>query len=315
MGGITRRNFLIGAAAFGAAQLFPSLAYEGELDPKQHVFVVGDLHLTRDNPAKKGPALVSALGALVGGREGFHLIFNGDMVEFPNLAETCRNGGWQWDEFARFYISLKETGFIPHLNFGNHDGSEEFARSVLEGVIPEERIGNSSFMLGETKFILLSGMRPEELDYGFLDSELGRNREKRIVVATHFPPDKLTWIKDKAGKNPGYNLWVKKEILERIANARADILFSHAHAPFAGTYTSCGLKEMLRVVGTPSVTYTLPYLKTDFRPPQVAGITVLDVRDFMKAKFFDGKRAFNPQRLRVESRKGRFEPGPLRIGQ
>ena len=305
----------MGAAAFGAAKLIPSVAFGEEFEPENNVFVVGDLHLTRDNPAKKGPALVSALGELVGGREGFHLIFNGDMVEFPNLAETCRTGGQQWEEFARLYVSLREVGFVPHLNFGNHDGSEEFARDILRGLVPEGHIGDSSFMLGETKFILLSGIHPEKLDAGFLDSELGKNREKRVVVATHFPPDKLTWINDKAGKNPGYNLWVKKEILERIANARADILFSHAHAPFAGTYTSCGLKEMLRVVGTPSVTYTLPYLKTDFRPPQVAGVTVLDVRDFMKAKFFDGKRAFNPQRLRVESKKGRFEPRPLRIGQ
>ena len=309
----------MGAAAFGVAKLIPSVAFGEEegLTPKEHVFVVGDLHLTHSGKYTyvKTSRMVSALKELAEGKEGFHLIFNGDIVEFPNLAESCKNGGWQWEEFARLYISLRKLGFIPHLNFGNHDGSEGFARDILRGLVPEEHIGDSSFMLGETKFILLSGIHPSKLDSGFLDSELRRDREKRVVVATHFPPDKLTWIKDKWGKNPGYNLWVKKEMLERIANARADLLFSHAHAPFAGTYTSCGFKEMLRVVGTPSVTYTLPYLKTDFRPPRVAGITVLDVRDFMKAKFFDGKRAFRPTRVRMESRKGRYEPRPLRIGQ
>ena len=242
-------------------------------------------------------------------------VMQGDMLEFPNLAETCKSGGWQWEEFARLYLSLREAGFVPHLNFGNHDGSEHFAWEVLRGTVSPEYIGNSSFVVGETKFILLSGIHPEKLDAGFLGSELESEKGKRIVVATHFPPDKLTWIKDKFGKEPGYNLWVKKEILETIVRARADVLCSHAHSPFAGTYSSCRFKEKLRVVGTPSVTYTLPYLRTDFRPPRVAGITVLDVRKFLRAKYFDGKKAFRPPHLRVESRKGTYQPRPLRVGQ
>ncbi|MBD3398321.1 hypothetical protein GF412_03870 [Candidatus Micrarchaeota archaeon] len=314
--GITRRQLLVGAAALGAAKLIPSgaIGEEDEFDPGKHVFVVGDLHLTNtDNPRGRAEMLVSSLEFLAGGKKGFHLIFNGDMLEFPNLAETCKNGGWQWEEFARLYLSLRELGFVPHLNFGNHDGSEHFAWEVLRGVISPEYIGNSSFVVGETKFILLSGIHPEKLDAGFLDSELESGKGKRLVVATHFPPDKLTWVRDKFGKKPGYNLWVKKEILETIVRARADVLCSHSHSSFAGIYSGCGLKEKIRVVGTPSVTYTLPYLRTDFRPPQVAGITVLDVRDFMKAKYFDGKKAFRPPHLRVESRKGTYRPRPLRV--
>lgn len=314
--GITRRQFLVGAAAFGAVELLPSTSYEWELEPKKHVFVVGDLHLTNnDEPRRRASILVSALKELAGGQEGFHLIFNGDMLEFPNLAETCKNGGWQWEEFAQLYVSLKEIGFTPHLNFGNHDGSEQFAWEILKGLVPEEHIGNSSFVLGGTKFVLLSGIHPEKLDCGFLNSELNSGRGERLVVATHFPPDKLTWVKDKFGKKPGYNLRVKEEILESIVKARADVVCSHSHSPFAGTYSGCGLKEKIRVVGTPSVTYTLPYLRTDFKPRQVAGITVLDVRDFMKAKYFDRKKAFRPPHIRVESRKGTYQPRPLRVRQ
>ena len=241
------------------------------------------------------------------------MIFNGDMLEFPNLAENCRNAGWQWEEFARLYLSLRELGFVPHLNFGNHDGSEEFARNVLKGLVPEKHVGNSSFVVGETKFIVLSGIHPEKLDVGFLDSELESRKGKKPVVATHFPPDKLAWVTDKFGEKAGHNLWPKKEILESIVRARADVICSHSHAPFAGIYSSYGLGGKIRVVGTPSVTYALPYLRTDFKPQQVAGITVLDVRDFMKAKYFDGKKAFRPPHIRVESRKGRFEPRSLRI--
>ncbi len=313
---MTRRQLIVGAAVFGAAKLIPSVAFgKGKgFDPENNVFVVGDLHLTRhgNNAHEKASKLISALGELSGGREGFHLIFNGDMLEFPNLAETCENAGWQWDEFARLYIGLRNLGFIPHLNFGNHDGSEEFARYILRGLVPEGHIGNSSFVLGETKFILLSGIHPEKLDYGFLDSELSRDTEKRVIVATHFPPDKLTWIKDKFGKLPGYSLWVKKEILERISRANASVLCSHSHAPFAGMYESGGLERDLRVVGTPSITYTLPYIGTEFKPPRVLGITVLDTKSFVRgARFFNGRKAFRPARLRVESRKGRYNPFPI----
>lgn len=318
MDGITRRQLIVGAVACSAVKLLPSVAFgEGGFDPENNVFVVGDLHLTNEgNPRERASMLLSSLKHLSGGIEGFHLIFNGDMLEFPNLAESCKNGGWQWEEFARLYVSLREVGFIPHLNFGNHDGSEEVARYILRGLVPEEHIGNSSFVVGETKFVLLSGIHPEKLDYGFLDSELIRDKEKRMVVATHFPPDKMTWVKDKFGKHPGYNLWVKKEVIERISRADASVLCSHSHAPFAGMYKSHGLERNIRVVGTPSVTYTLPYLKTDFRPPRILGITVLDTRSFMReTKFFNGRKAFRPTRLRVESRKGRYVPLPLRVGR
>ncbi len=309
---INRRQFLAGASAFAAVGLLPSISYERELEPKKHVFVVGDLHLTNnDNPSGRAEILVSALKELAGGKKGFHIILNGDMLEFPNLAETCKNGGWQWEVFAQLYVSLKEIGFVPHLNFGNHDGSEKFAREILRGLAPEEHIGNSSFVLGGTKFVLLSGIHPEKLDAGFLGSELKSGKGEKLVVATHFPPDKLTWVKDKFGKEPGYNLRVKEEILESIVKARADVLCSHSHSPFSGTYSGCGLKGKIRVVGTPSVTYALPYLRTDFKPRQVAGITVLDVRDFMKAKYFDGKKPFRPPHLRIESRKGMYRPRPL----
>ncbi|MBD3390203.1 hypothetical protein GF415_04610 [Candidatus Micrarchaeota archaeon] len=309
---LSRRQLLAGAAAFGAVKLIPSISYETEPEPGNSIFVVGDLHLTRDNPSEKASALVESLASLSGGKRGFHLIFNGDMLEFPNLAETCINGEWQWEQFARLYISLKERGFIPHLNFGNHDGSEELARGVLRGTVREEHIGNSSFMVGETRFILLSGIHPEKLDVDFLDSELWAGGSRRRVVATHFPPDKLTWVTDRWGRKVGYNLWAKKELLEKIVKARADILCSHAHSPFAGTYSGCGLKQKLVVVGTPSVTYALPYLRTDFRPPRVAGITVLDVRDTIEARYFDGKRAFRPPHIRVKSRRGVYQPRPLR---
>jgi len=175
---ITRRQLIVGAAAFSALQLLPPIAFGGNtgFEPKNNIFVVGDLHLTRHSnyASKKASTILSSLKALSGGKTGFHLIFNGDMVEFPNIAKTCKNGRWQWEEFARLYISLKEIGFIPHLNFGNHDGSREFAQEVLDGLVPEEHIGNSSFVLGETKFILLSGIHPSKLDCGFLNSELSK---------------------------------------------------------------------------------------------------------------------------------------------
>ncbi|MCP4648334.1 MAG: hypothetical protein GY852_11495 [bacterium] len=311
--GITRRQLLVGAAAFGAAKLIPPVALGDDLNPENNVFVVGDLHLTNEEkPREKVSMLVSALKHLAEGKEGFHLIFNGDMVEFPNLAETCKNGGWQWEEFARLYLSVRELGFVPHLNFGNHDGSEHFAWEVLRGTVPPEYIGNSSFMVGRTKFILLSGMHPEKLDSGFLDSELGINRDKQMIVASHFPPDKLTWIRDKFGKQPGYNLWVKKEIIKMITEANASVLCSHSHSPFAGIYKSRGIEKNIMVVGTPSVTHALPYLGTEFRPPQVLGITVIDTRSFVRGtRFFNGKKAFRPARLRVESRKGTFKPLPI----
>jgi len=223
--GLTRRQLLVGAAAFGAAKLIPSVALgeERELNPENDVFVVGDLHLTR-------------------------------------------HWKYAYEKASRMVSALRE----------------------------------------------LSGIHPEKLDSGFLDSELGRDREKRVVVATHFPPDKLTWIKDKFGKQPGYNLWVKEEIIRRIAKARASVLCSHSHAPFAGIYESRGLETDISVVGTPPVTYTLPYLGTEFRPPRVLGITVLDTGRFVRGtRFFNGKKAFRPARLRVESRKGTFKPLPI----
>ena len=310
---ISRRKFLAGAAAFGAVNLIPSVSYETEPEPRNHIFVVGDLHLTRDNPSEKASALVESLASISGGKRGFNLIFNGDMLEFPNLAETCSNGEQQWKQFARLYVSLKERGFIPRLNFGNHDGSEELARGALRGIVREEYIGNSSFMVGETRFILLSGIHPEKLDADFLSSELESEKVKKLVVATHFPPDKLTWVNDKWGRKVGYNLWAKKELLKTILKARAGMVCSHSHSPFAGTYSGCGLKEKLVVVGTPSVTYALPYMRTDFRPPRVTGITLVDVRDLMKTRYFDGKKAFRPPHIRVESRKGIYQPCPLRV--
>ena|GEM_PF-1800317 len=308
---ITRRQMIIGAAALGAMQLIPSLSYEGELEPKCQVFVVGDLHLTRrpKHAQEKAAMLLSSLKALAMGKVGFHLIFNGDVLEFPNLAKTCENGAWQWEEFARLYTSLREIGFIPHLNFGNHDGSEEFARDNLKGLIPDEYIGNSSFALGGTKFILLSGTHPTELDGGFLNSELESGRGRRIIVATHYPPDKLTWRRDKWGKKLSYDIWRKQKIMQMLSIAGASVVCSHSHSPFVGEYASGRLNQNLNVVGTPSVTYTLPYLKTDLKPKRVAGITIVDTRDFLRGtKFFDGKRAFRPGRLSIESKKGKYLP-------
>jgi len=314
MGGFSRREFLLSTAAFGATYLLPSSALEGELDPSHNVFVVGDLHLTNsDGVEKKAAVIVSALKTLAGGKTGFHLIFNGDFLEFPNLAKTAKNAAWQWEQFAKLLIPLKEAGFIPHLVFGNHDGEVSFGKDVLRGVIPQELIGDSSFEVAENRFILIGGIHPSELDYGFLDSELTAARGKRIIVATHYPPDKLTYLTDKFGEKVGYNLWAKPEIIQRIAKTNASIVSSHAHSPFAGSYDSCSLGRKIDVLATPSVTYTLPYLRTEFKPPRVSGITLLNLKDPVgRAKFYDGKKAFRPSRIRVDARKGRFVPLPIK---
>ena len=315
MGGVTRRKFILSTAAFGATCLLPSIAIEGELEPEQNVFVIGDLHLTNnDGVRKKAAEIVSALKTLAGGKTGFHLIFNGDFLEFPNLAKTAKNASWQWEQFAKLLLPLKEAGFIPHLVFGNHDGEVSFGKDALRGIIPSELIGDSSFEVAENRFILVGGIHPSELNYGFLDSELSAAQGKRTIVATHYPPDKLTYLNDKFGKKVGYNLWAKPEIIERIAKTNASIISSHAHSPFAGSYDSCRLGRKINVLVTPSVTYTLPYLRTEFRPARVLGITILNLKDSVgKAKFYDGKKAFRPSGIRVDARKGSFVPLPVRL--
>ncbi len=313
MGRLTRRHFLIGSGAVGLLQLIPFSASGGH-EPENHVFVVGDLHLTRDNSREKSSAILSSLVSLSEGRRGFHVIFNGDIVEFPNLAESCVDGKRQWDEFARLYVGLKRAGFIPHLVFGNHDGSKEFAESILSGLVPSENMGNSTFSLGNNvMFILLSAIHPREFDTGFLSMELQKSRGKRAIIATHFPPDSITYI-ERNRHLPGYSFWRKEEVLHLVSEAGFPLVCSHSHAPFAGAYHSRGIAKPISVVSTPSVTYTLPYMGTKFVPPRVLGITVLDTRNVVGgAKFFDGKKAFRPQRLMVESRKGRYLPKALML--
>jgi adenylyl- and sulfurtransferase ThiI len=46
------------------------------------------------------------------------------------------------------------------------------------------------------------------------------------------------------------------------------------------------------------------------------GLPVVDTQSFFwKAKFFDGKRAFRPAQMVVESGRGRYLPRPLRVLQ
>jgi hypothetical protein len=308
--GITRREFLAGALAFGAVQLIP-LNVEAQFDPADHVFVVGDLHLTRNDPAKTSDALVSSLVSISSMSAGFHVIFNGDMLEFPNLAEMCDNGAWQWDNFAALYARLERAGFISHLVFGNHDGSEDFARRMLDGLVPPERIGNSSFHLENgMNFILLSAMHPTDLDAGFLNEELRRSAGNPAIVACHFPPDALTYIPGKR-TDRHYDLWNKVEILHTISDSRLPLVCSHSHAPFLGDYVSYALGQPLPFVSTPSLTYTLPYMGTDVLPPRIFGITVLDSRNFLKGtEFFNVDKSFRPPKAEIESRKGRYRPAP-----
>ena len=308
MGGFTRRQFLIASAVLGATQLIPSPSLgstEGSLEPGRHVFFVGDLHIARDNPEEKREALVSSLEFLCGGQKGFHLVYNGDMLDFPNLAQNCENAGWQWEEFAKIYVALKERGFVQHLVLGNHDGSEMLARSALRGVVPRESMGNSSFVLENgAKFILLSGIHPARLNFGFFSSER-KGFGGRVALATHFPPDKITYNprkKERKG-DPGYVLWVKKGMLYALSERKIPVICSHAHALFDGEYSSDMLRKNVRVISTPACTYPLPYRGTEITPPRVLGITVVDAKDFSwKAKFFDGKKAF----------RGRIRENPIR---
>lgn len=318
MGGFTRRQFLVASAILGAAQLIPSPSLESTesaFEPGRHVFVVGDLHIARDNPEEKREALVSALEFLSGGREGFHLIFNGDIVDFPNLKKTCGDGGWQWEEFARIYEALNGKGFRQHLVLGNHDGEEKFARNVLRGLAPREGIGNSSFIMENgAKFILLSALHPDYINTGFFASER-KGFGKRVALATHYPPDKLVYnprMEEKKG-DVGYVLWVKKNLLHSLSKRGIPVICSHSHAPFDGEYSSKELRKKVRVIATPACTYPLPYRGTEIAPPRVLGITVVDTQDFSwKAKFFDGKKAFRPAQMAVESRRGKYLP-PMRI--
>ncbi|MDD5172417.1 MAG: metallophosphoesterase [Candidatus ainarchaeum sp.] len=305
--GITRREFLAGALAFGAVQLIPSKV-EAQFNPTDHVFVVGDLHLTRNDPAKKSDALISSLVSISNRSAGFHVIFNGDMLEFPNLAEMCDSGAWQWDQFAALYARLKTAGFIPHLVFGNHDGSEDFARRMLDGLVPPEHIGNSSFHLENgIRFILLSAMHPTDLDARFLHKELRKNAGNPAIVACHFPPDALTYIPGRAGRH--YDFWSKAEILHALSDSHLPLVCSHSHAPFLGNYVSYALGGPIHFVSTPSLTYTLPYVGTDILPPRIFGITVLDSRNFLNGtEFFNADKSFMPPKETVESRKGRYRP-------
>lgn len=319
MGEIGRRDFLkIAAASIAAAAagIFPSLANESEQenawpDPSRHVFVIGDLHLTRKDPYAEMPILLDALESLSRGRRGFHIIFNGDLLEFPDKEKYCENGEWQWNQFLVLHSLLSTSGFIPHILLGNHDGSESLARAITGGKIPEENFGKSAFSLESgSRIILLSGMTPKYFDHKFLRKELEYNSPRDAFVFSHFPPDSMPSPIECLNKRPGYGIiaW-NPAVLKAISYHGATLISSHLHSPFIGTYYSHRIGRPVKIISTPSFSYDLPYFVPADPNKRVFGITLLDTSTKGgRAFFFDKEKRFHIPKREVESYHGKYSP-------
>ncbi|MEM4272394.1 MAG: metallophosphoesterase, partial [Candidatus Bilamarchaeaceae archaeon] len=305
--------------AAAAAGVFPSLANESESakdrgfpDPSRHVFVVGDLHLTRKDPYSEMPILLDSLKSLSRGRKGFHIIFNGDLLEFPSMQEYCENGEWQWKQFLVLHSLLQSAGFITHVVLGNHDGDEGFARSLIGQAIPPENIGTSSFVFENgSRIILLSGMRPDKIDNKFLADELEKGEKGKTFVFSHFPPDSISSHIKWLNKRPGYGLiaW-NREAIQAISKSGATLISSHIHSPFIGRYFSCLLEKPVNVVSTPSFSYDLPFFMPTPRGKRIFGITILDTSIRSGgALFFDKDKRFPAPKRNAKSYNGRYIPG------
>jgi hypothetical protein len=320
LGETSRRDFLkAAAAAFAAAALNPISANEQEADkkggfpdPSRHVFVVGDLHLTRKDPYAEMPILLGALESLSNGKKGFHIIFNGDLLEFPSMEEDCGNAKWQWEQFLILNSLLSNAGFITHILLGNHDGSEEFARQTTKDRIPAENFGTSAFSVENgARLILLSGMTPKLFDAAFLRNELSIGPAGHTFAFSHFPPDSMPSEIECLNKRPGYGIiaW-NIAALRQISRYGATLISSHLHSPFIGSYHSHLLEKPVNVISTPSFSYNLPYFHPIIPGKRSFGITVLDTSvERGRAIFFDKDKHFHIPRREVDSYHGKYAPG------
>jgi hypothetical protein len=319
LGETSRRDFLkAAAAAFAAAALSPISANEQESgkdggfpDPSRHVFVIGDLHLTRKDPYAEIPILLDSLESLSRGKKGFHIIFNGDLLEFPSMEQYCDNAEWQWEQFLILNSLLNNSGFIPHILLGNHDGSERLARSILREKVPEENFGTAAFSMEDgARLILLSGMTPKLFDANFLRDELVRGPSGNTFVFSHFPPDSMPSAIECLNKRPGYGIIVwNKAALHHISRYGATLISSHLHSPFIGAYFSHLLGKPVSVISTPSFSYDLPYFNPVDPKKREFGITILDTSiKGGRALFFDKDKHFHIPRREVASYHGKYVP-------
>ncbi len=317
-----RRDFLKVAAASlaaAAAGVFPSLANESECeqntgmpDPSRHVFIIGDLHLTRKDPYPEMPVLLDSLESLSRGKKGFHLVFNGDFLEFPDKGDHCENAEWQWRQFLVLNSMLSNSGFISHLVFGNHDGPEPLARKLAGDAIPPENMGNSAFSLKNgARIILISGKEPRFFDAIFLRDQLIASPPGHTFVFSHFPPDSMPSQIECLNRRPGYGIIARNpKIARMISSSGATLVSSHLHSPFIGEYLSHLLEKPINVISTPSFSYDLPYFVPVREGKRIFGITALDTSIGRgRAFFFDKDKRFHIPGREVESYHGKYLPG------
>ena len=201
--GISRREFLAGAAVVGVASLVvPSRLLAGEERPTVWA-MISDTHISHDSAENtRGQNMTDNLKRVVEevlAANPDRVLFNGDMAYKKGLPED-------YEAFLKVIAPIRERKIPLHFTLGNHDRRGNFISSIeAGGASPVESKWVTSLVDSGRHWVFLDSLhklnRPsgrlgaQQLDW--LAQLLDGKRDRTTIICLHHNPEEMAFgLKD-----------------------------------------------------------------------------------------------------------------------